>query len=189
MPRRHDHALATFVTRAWVVTSPGGGGGDVRHYQPHRRPVQQETPSLAHTEDYLVKIYDPVANKVVREFRRPYERVKREPLTESEKKGGVIINGKHYTRPERKYQNDVKNVLTRDGRDLGRDFDARTRPRAFSSTSSTAKASTGIASGSSSPSRRWAASCRRANAPSTANSSGSSSGPRTRRSPSRNTGS
>jgi hypothetical protein len=76
-------------------------------------PFGRDLLALAHTEDYLVKIYDPAANRVLKEFRRPYERVKPEPLTEEQKKGGIIINGKHYGPPERKYQTDVLNLLTR----------------------------------------------------------------------------
>lgn len=106
--------LATFVTRAWVVTAGEGGGMfDVTNLI--AIPFQDKFLALTHTEDYLIKLFDPVANKVVREFRRPYSRVKGEPLTEAEKKGGIIINDKHYTRPERKFENDAKNILTRNG--------------------------------------------------------------------------
>jgi hypothetical protein len=56
-----------------------------------------------------------MADKVVRQFRRTYEKVKGEPLTEMEKKGGMIIGNKHYTRPERKFENDVMNLLVRGG--------------------------------------------------------------------------
>jgi hypothetical protein len=105
--------LTTFVTRAWVVSSPGGGGGMFSITSLIAVPFGRDLLALAHTEDYLVKIFDPAANKVVREFRRPYERVKPEPLTEEQKKGGMIINGKHYGPPERKYQTDVRNLLTR----------------------------------------------------------------------------
>jgi len=108
--------LATFVTRAWVVTSSGGGGGGAF---PITRlipvPYGQNAMVLTHTEGYLIKIFDPAAAKVVREFRRAYERVKGAPLTEAEKKGGIIIDDKHYTRPERKFENDVKNILIRNG--------------------------------------------------------------------------
>jgi hypothetical protein len=109
------HLLSTFVTRAWVVTSPGGGGGMFDITNLIAVPFQKNFLALIHTEDYLIKIYDPEADKVVKEFRRTYARVKGEPLTETEKKGGVILNGQHYTRPERKLENDVKNVLARDG--------------------------------------------------------------------------
>ncbi len=106
---------ATFVTRAWVVTSPGGGGGMFPVTNLIAVPFGGSLLALTHTEDYLVKLYDPAADKVVREFRRPYTRVKGEPLSEAEKKGGIILNGQHYTRPERKLENDVKNLLSRDG--------------------------------------------------------------------------
>jgi hypothetical protein len=107
--------LATFVTRAWVATSPGGGGGAFDVTRLIAVPFQDKLLALSHTGDYLIKLFDPVANKVVKEFRRPYARVKGEPLTEAEKKGGLILNGKHYTRPERKFENDIKNLLVRSG--------------------------------------------------------------------------
>jgi hypothetical protein len=107
--------LATFVTRAWVVTSPSGGGGMFDVTNLIAVPFGKNLIVLTHTEEYLLKIYDPAADKVIREFRRAYEKVKGAPLTEAEKKGGVIINGQHYTRPERRFENDVKNVFTRGG--------------------------------------------------------------------------
>jgi len=105
--------LAAFSTRAFVVTSPDGSGGNVDITSLIATPFKKELLALAHTEEYLIKIYDPAADKVVREFRRAYERVKPEPLTEEQKKGGLIIDGKHYGPPEQKYQNDVRNILTR----------------------------------------------------------------------------
>jgi hypothetical protein len=108
-------SLATFVTRSYVVTSPGGGGGMFDVTTLVATPFQDKLLALTHTEDYLIKLYDPGANKVVREFRRAYARVKGIPLTEAEKKGGIRINDKHYTRPERKFENDVKNLLVRGG--------------------------------------------------------------------------
>jgi hypothetical protein len=108
-------SLATFVTRAWVVTSPGGGGGMFDVTKLIAVPFGGKYLALTHTEDYLIKLFDPATNKVVGEFRRAYARVKGEPLTEAEKKGGLILNGKHYTRPERKFENDIKNLLVRSG--------------------------------------------------------------------------
>ena len=108
-------SLATFVTRAWVVTSPAGGGGMFTITSLVAVPFGGRYLALTHTEDYLIKLYDPAANKVVREFRRAYARIKGEPLTEAEKKGGIRINDKHYSRPERKFENDVKNIFTRNG--------------------------------------------------------------------------
>jgi hypothetical protein len=105
--------LSSFVTRAFVITSPGGGGGMFDITNLIAAPFKKGLLALAHTEEYLIKVYDPAADKVVREFRRAYERVKPEPLTEEQKKGGLIIDGKHYDPPELKYQNDVRNLLTR----------------------------------------------------------------------------
>jgi hypothetical protein len=105
--------LAAFPTRAFVVSSPSGGGGMFDITSLIATPFKNELLALAHTEEYLIKIYDPAGDKVVREFRRAYERVKPEPLTEEQKKGGMIIDGKHYGPPEQKYQNDVRNLLTR----------------------------------------------------------------------------
>jgi hypothetical protein len=104
--------LAAFPTRAFVVSSPSGAGGMFDITRLISVPFKEKLLALTHTSEYLLKIYDPAADKVVREFRRAYERVKPEPLTE-EKKGGFIIDGKHYGPPEQKYQNDVMNLLTR----------------------------------------------------------------------------
>ena len=124
--------LTSFVTRAWVITSPSGGGGMFTVTSLIAVPFRDDLLALAHTEEYLVKIFDPAADKIVREFRRSYARVKGEPLTEAEKKGGIILNGKPYSRPELKFENDVKNILTRDERDLGGHVDegqGQGRPR------------------------------------------------------------
>lgn len=107
--------LTSFVTRAWVITSPSGGGGMFTITSLIAVPFRDNLLAIAHTEEYLVKIFDPAADKIIREFRRSYARIKGEPLTEEEKKGGIILNGKPYTRPERKFENDVKNILCRDG--------------------------------------------------------------------------
>jgi len=105
--------LASFPTKSFVVSSPSGSGGLFHISSLIAVPFQQKLLALSHTSEYLLKIYDPEADKVIREFRRAYERVKPEPLTEEQKKGGLIIDGKHYGPPEQKYQNDVRNILTR----------------------------------------------------------------------------
>jgi hypothetical protein len=105
--------LTSFVTRAFVVTSPAGGGGMFDITRLISVPFKRGLLALTHTEEYLLKIYDPEADKITREFRRAYQRVKPEPLTEEQKKGGMIIDGKHYGPPELKFQNDVRNLLAR----------------------------------------------------------------------------
>jgi hypothetical protein len=106
-------SLATFMTKSWVVSSSGGGGGMFDVTNLIAVPFRAVLLALTHTEDYLIKIYDPAANKVLREIRRPYERISPKPLTEEQKKGGVIIDGKRYGPPERKYQNDIRNLFVR----------------------------------------------------------------------------
>ena len=105
--------LASFPTKSFVVSSPSGGGGLFHISSLIAVPFQQKLLALSHTSEYLLKIYDPAADKVVREFRRAYEQVKSEPLTEEQKKGGIIIDGKHYGPPEQKFQNDIRNLLAR----------------------------------------------------------------------------
>lgn len=106
--------LASFGTEAYVVSS-GGAQGSIGITRVIAGLFQEALLVMTHTEDYLLKIYDPVANKVVREFRRTYDRVKPEPLTDEQKKSYININGKYYSPPERKFDNDIKNVLTRGG--------------------------------------------------------------------------
>ena len=105
--------LSSFPTKSFVASSPGGGGGMFHITSLIAVPFQGKYLALSHTSEYLLKIYDPAGDKVVREFRRAYERVKPEPLTEEQKKGGIIIDGKRYTQPEQKFQNDVRNLLAR----------------------------------------------------------------------------
>jgi hypothetical protein len=107
--------LAAFSTKAYIQASPSGGGGA---YYPVTNLIavrfKEKYLALAHTEGYLVKIYEPGTNTIVREFRRIYNRVKPAPLTEEQKKGGAMIGNKPFRPPEMKYQNDVKNLLARD---------------------------------------------------------------------------
>jgi hypothetical protein len=178
--------LSAFPTRAFVVSSPSGGGGMFDITSLIAVPFKENLLALTHTSEYLLKIYDPAADKVVREFRRAYERVKGAPLTEAEKQGGLIIDGKHYTRPEQKFENDVKNLLRR-GDEIWAVTSTKEKVKGVLIDVFDGEGFTETASGSSSPKRHSRASSPPAPALSTATSSGSSSGPRTRRSPSRNT--
>ena len=104
--------LAMFSTKAYIQASPGGGGG--AHYpitDLNAVMFKEKYLALTHTEDYLIKIYEPGKNTIIREFRRIYDRVKPEPLTEEQKKGGAMIGNKPFRPPELKYQNDIKNIF------------------------------------------------------------------------------
>ncbi|MCX6568527.1 MAG: 6-bladed beta-propeller [Candidatus Aminicenantes bacterium] len=105
--------LTTFMTKAFAVAAPGGGGGSYDITDLIVVPFKEMFLALTHTEEYLLKIFDPVGNKIIREFRRTYKRVKPEPLTEEQKKGSVLIGNKRFGPPELEYQNDVKNILAR----------------------------------------------------------------------------
>ena len=71
-------------------------------------PYQAKYLVLSHTRDYLLKIYDPVANAVIREFRRDYKRAKNE-----QGKDETTIGGERRTAPHQKYTPDIVNILTR----------------------------------------------------------------------------
>lgn len=106
--------LSSFAAKVYVVTSAGGGGGSISIASLITAPFKSNLLALAHTEEYLIKIYDLAADRVIREFRRAYDRVKSEPLTDEQKRSYVYINGKHYYPPERRFQNDIRNILTSD---------------------------------------------------------------------------
>jgi len=107
--------LASFPTKSYTITSESGGGGMFSITSFRSAAFRGKDLVISHTAEYLLKIYDPAADKILKEFRRAYERVKAEPLTEEQKKGGLIIDGKHYGPPENKYESDIPGVLTRGG--------------------------------------------------------------------------
>ena len=103
--------LTSFPAKKFAVTSPGGGGGMFDISKLIAVPFQGAHLALTHTFEYLLKIYNPASDTVLREFRRAYKRVKSPPLTEEQKEGGLLIDGKHYTQPQLTYANDVMNLL------------------------------------------------------------------------------
>ncbi|MGA2532992.1 MAG: 6-bladed beta-propeller [Candidatus Aminicenantales bacterium] len=103
--------LRSFPARQFVVTSPKGGGGMFDISKLIAISFQGTHLVLTHTCEYLLKLYDPASDTVLREFRRAYKRIKSPPLTEEQKKGGLSIDGKHYTQPQLTYANDVINLF------------------------------------------------------------------------------
>jgi len=101
--------LAVFPIKAYVeIGTRGMAKIDINSL--HAVPFEGRILVINHTSEYLLKIYDPAADKVIREFRRPYERVKARPRTEEEKR--TISDDV----PQMKYQNDVLNILVRGDR-------------------------------------------------------------------------
>jgi hypothetical protein len=108
--------LASFPTKAFIVTSGGGSArGMISISYLLAVPYQGKYLALIHTSEYLLKIYNPTAKAVLREFRREYERVKKPPEKDEQKKDRVGINGKTYTAPDQKYANDIINLFSSGG--------------------------------------------------------------------------
>ncbi len=107
--------LASFPTRACVVSDSGRAMGMISLSSLVAVPYRQKYLALFRTSEYLLKIYDPETNAVRKEFRRVYERVKQAPQKDEQKKSRVILNGKTYTAPDQKYANDITNILARGG--------------------------------------------------------------------------
>jgi hypothetical protein len=103
--------LISFPTKAFVIPGSGGGGGLFPLSSLITVPYQKKYLFVMHTQEYLVKLYNVENSQVIRAFKRGYERIKDLGLTEEQKKGGVIIDGKHYTRPPQKFSNDIANLF------------------------------------------------------------------------------
>lgn len=104
--------LSSFPITAFVISSSSGAGGMMPIGRFLSAVFRKTQLAISHTNEYHLKLYDPGEDRIVREFRRPYGRVRSEPLTEQQKKGGVIIDGKHFGPPEQKYQADIGNLLS-----------------------------------------------------------------------------
>ena len=101
--------LSSFPT-IWYIVGDGGETGSYYISSFFAVPFRGQYLALSHTSEYLIKIYDPAADKVVREFRRAYERAKPDPPTALDH---MMVGGKRYPHPEQKFQSDVKVILTR----------------------------------------------------------------------------
>ena len=109
--------LVSFVLKSYVVASGGGGGGYFHIDKMITAPFANQYLFLSHTQEYLLKVFDPEKNQIIRSFSRDYKRIK--PSAEYKammKKGGVIVGGKHYTEPPRKYRDDIQNLFVNQDR-------------------------------------------------------------------------
>jgi hypothetical protein len=62
---------------------------------------------IAHTSEYLIKVFDAESKSLIRSFQRDYQRVK---ATDDDRKTGASIDGKMVLMPPQKYKNDIKNL-------------------------------------------------------------------------------
>lgn len=62
---------------------------------------------IAHTSEYLVKMFDAESQSLIRSFRRDYQRVK---ATDEDRKTGASIDGEMVLMPPQKYKNDIQNL-------------------------------------------------------------------------------
>jgi hypothetical protein len=109
-------AIASFPIKAFVAVSGGGSArGMVSISYLFAVPFQGRYLALTHTSEYLLKIYDPAAEAVLREFRRAYKRVTKPPEKDGQNKPGFGFNEKKYTAPDQKYVNDITNIFAHDG--------------------------------------------------------------------------
>lgn len=107
-----SRALSSFPIISYVISGADGESGLYEISSFLAVPFKGRYLVISHTNEYDIKIYDPSADKVIREFRRVYERVKPEPPTEIDKIG-MKVGGKRYPRPAQKFQSDIKVILTR----------------------------------------------------------------------------
>ena len=103
LEKRGEFGLESYALRA-----SGGGGGIMSLSAFLVAPVGSGRMVLSHTQDYLLKIFDPGSGSVMKSFRRPYERVRYEPPKNPQ--GGMMIDGKQVSWPTRKYVSDVVNL-------------------------------------------------------------------------------
>jgi len=99
--------LTSFPVESFAI-SAGGGGAMASIAEMTTVPYKGKYLILSHTQDYLLKIYDVEARKIVRSFKRKYRRVE---LPKGRRIGEVIgVGGKTYRAP-RKYLNDIAKLF------------------------------------------------------------------------------
>jgi hypothetical protein len=99
--------LISFPVESFAITSEGAGAM-ASIAELITIPYRDKYLVICHTQDYLLKIYDVKSEKIIRSFRRNYNRVK---VPEGRRVGGAIGMGGKMYRPPRKYLNDVTKLL------------------------------------------------------------------------------
>lgn len=105
--------LETFPMSTYIISMPGGGGGVFNLDKMITAPMGSRYLFISHSQEYQIELFDAEKQKIIRTFTREYERVKpSDEYIARLKKGGIIIEGKHYTQPVPKFRNDIQNLLT-----------------------------------------------------------------------------
>jgi hypothetical protein len=114
---KNEHQeLMSFLLKAYIIPGKARGGGLFNIEKMTNAPLENRYLFISHSQEYLINLFDAETNKIIRAFRRDYKRVKpSSEYKERMKKGGVIIDGKHYTEPEQKYRNDIQNLFVNSG--------------------------------------------------------------------------
>lgn len=98
--------LRTFPVESFAITS--GGSGAMASIAEMITVPYDKYLVICHTQNYLMKIYDLESNKIIRLFKREYDRVR---VPKGRKVGGTIwVGGKTYGAP-RDYLNDITKIF------------------------------------------------------------------------------
>ncbi|MFH1930788.1 MAG: 6-bladed beta-propeller [Pseudomonadota bacterium] len=104
--------LERLYLKSYVIPSKAGGGGWFSIDRMITTSAANRYLFLSCSQEYLIRVFDAETGHVIRSFNRQYKRVKPDAeYIERTKKGGITINGKHYSEPKRKYVNDIQNVF------------------------------------------------------------------------------
>ena len=110
--------LSNFPIKAYVMRSGRGGGALTEFNRLLTASASDGRMFISHTQEYLVKLYDPASDRVIRTFRRKYNRVP--PTAEEEerwkKPGAYLAPGKPVIPPAQKYSNDIRALFVVDDR-------------------------------------------------------------------------
>lgn len=101
-------SLTSFPVKNYVMASPGAGGRIYEIAVFIAVPYQAKFLVISHTSEYLLKLYDPEKNQVIRAFTRSYKRVKSQSPSEESK----IARAQDDAKPPQKYMNDIVNIYT-----------------------------------------------------------------------------
>jgi hypothetical protein len=102
--------LESYPIQAYIIPGKKSDGGIFSLSTFNIATLGDGTVVLSHTPEYLLKIYSLENNWILRTFRRKYSRVKPEP--QKDQKGGLIIDGKHYTSAPQKYVADISSIYS-----------------------------------------------------------------------------